>query len=103
MAELLLPSLAGSPAQAPLRNPELKAEVLVPKADEGNSAEHSSCSTPGSEEAGLGLSLPAMQYLIRVGERRRRLVMDIIRIVIRPWEQRSWRRRERRINCYCSY
>lgn len=49
-----------------------------------------------SRGAGLGLSPAAMRYLIRmsVGERRRRLVMDIIRIVIRPWEQRSQGRRE---------
>lgn len=49
-----------------------------------------------SGAAGLGLSPAAMQYLIRmsVGERRRRLVVDIIRIVIRPQEPRSQGRRE---------
>lgn len=42
------------------------------------------------------MSPAAMQYLIRmsVGERRRRLVVDIIRIVIRPQEPRSQGRRE---------
>lgn len=42
-------------------------------------------------EAGFTLSPATMCYLIRmsVGERQRRLAMAIIRIVIRPWEQRG--------------
>lgn len=46
--------------------------------------------------AELGLSPAALRYLIRVsvGERRKRLVKDIIRIVIRSREQRSRERRK---------
>lgn len=57
-------------------------------------AEHGPCGTPRIQRTGF---VPAaLRYLIRmsVGERRRRLVKDIIRIVIRSREQRSRERRK---------
>lgn len=89
-AELLLPSPAGSPALSAPRNPELEAENKAgtgcPRLMRGSRQSTAPVAPLESGGARLGSSPAAMRYVIRmsVGERRRRLVMDIIRIVIRP-------------------